>query len=141
MRLQQVLEDSSRKVEQRILAAMGLSSRRRVADGQAIDVPCIDLGAAQIVLLPGESFVGYQLMAQQLSPDSFVMAIGYGECWPGYIPTESAFQDGFQDVWLWAAPDRRHACGWRCSESWISRLMCRSRSCRLGTMIEQKKEE
>ncbi len=102
--LQQVLEDSSRKVEQRILAAMGLSSRRRVADGQAIDVPCIDLGAAQIVLLPGESFVGYQLMAQQLSPDSFVMAIGYGECWPGYIPTESAFQDGFQDVWLWAAP-------------------------------------
>jgi hypothetical protein len=102
--LRAALRDESRTVEKRILAAMGLSSRQRVAAGEAIDVPCIDLGPAQIVLFPAESFVGLQLMAQQLRPNSFVLSIGYGECWPGYIPTESAFQDGFRDSWLWVAP-------------------------------------
>jgi hypothetical protein len=52
-------------------------------------------------LFPGESFVGHQLHAQSLNPDSFVVSIGYGECWPGYIPTESALDDGFEDNWLW----------------------------------------
>jgi hypothetical protein len=91
-------------VEKRILAAMGLSSRRRVAAGRPIEVPCLDLGQAEVVLLPGEAFVAYQLLAQQLRPDAFVVAIGYGESWTGYIPTEAAFQDGFRDPWLWVGP-------------------------------------
>ncbi len=41
---------------------------------------------------------------QQMRPDSFVVSIGYGECWAGYIPTEAAFKDGFHDKWLWVAP-------------------------------------
>jgi hypothetical protein len=67
-------------------------------------MPCIDFGSGLIVLFPGEAFVGYQLMAQQMRPDSFVLSIGYGECWPGYIPTEDAFHEGFHDKWLWVAP-------------------------------------
>jgi hypothetical protein len=98
------LHDENRSVEKRILAAMSLSSRQRVAAGQAIDVPCIDFGPAQIMLFPGEAFVGFQLMAQEMRPDSFVFSIGYGECWPGYIPTKAAFDDHFRDVWLWVAP-------------------------------------
>ncbi len=98
------LRDETLTVEKRIHAAMSLSSRQRVAAGQSIDLPCIDLGAAQIVLFPGEAFVGYQLLAQQLRGDSFVMSIGYGECWPGYIPTNQAFDENFQDMWLWTAP-------------------------------------
>jgi hypothetical protein len=98
------LRDPRRPVEQRILAAMGLSSRSRVAARQPIDVPCVDLGPAQIVLFPGEAFVGYQLHAQRMRPDSFVFSIGYGECWTGYIPTEAAFADHFGDSWLWVAP-------------------------------------
>jgi hypothetical protein len=82
--LQTTLREDNAAVGQRILAAMGLSSLDRIARGQPIDVPCVDLGRAKIVLLPGEAFVGYQLMAQRLSPDSFVLSIGYGECWPGY---------------------------------------------------------
>ena len=98
------LQDETKPVETRILAAMGLSSRHRIARGQKIDLPCIDLGSAQIVLFPGEAFVGYQLAAQKLRQNSFVMSIGYGECWPGYIPTEAAFKDKFHDNWLWVAP-------------------------------------
>ncbi len=101
--LEAALRDQERTVEDRILAAMGLSSRQRVAAGRAIDLPVIDFGAAQVVLFPGESFVGYQLMAQEMRSDSFVLSIGYGECWPGYIPNEDAFRDGFEDKWLWVA--------------------------------------
>ena len=99
--LEAVLQDSAQSTERRIWAAMGLASRGRAERGQPIDLPCIDFGPAQLVLFPGESFVEYQLFAQRLRPDSFVMGLGYGECWPGYIPTESAFDDGFSDDWLW----------------------------------------
>jgi hypothetical protein len=102
--LTKVLSNPEAKVTDRILAAMGLSSRRRVEAGQQIDLPCLDVGAAQLVLLPGEVFVGYQLLAQQLRPESFVVTLGYGECWPGYIPTQAGEGDRFQDVWLWVAP-------------------------------------
>ena len=36
--------------------------------GMSNDMPCLDLGPAQIMLQPGEAFVGYQLMAQQIRP-------------------------------------------------------------------------
>lgn len=98
------IEDDSVEIRQRIHAAMTLSSRQRVVSGKPIDLPVVDLGAARIVLFPGEAFVGYQLLAQELKPDVFVQSIGYGECWPGYIPTDSCFEDKFEDTWLWVGP-------------------------------------
>ena len=102
--LQSQLDNSELRTEDRILAAMGLSSFQRTQQGQDIDFPCIDFGAAQLVLFPGESFVGYQLMAQAMRPGSFVVSVGYGECWPGYIPTDGSFADNFHDKWLWVGP-------------------------------------
>lgn len=99
--LQKVLEDESAKEGDRILAAMSLSSLQRQQRQQPLELPCLDLGVAQIVLFPGETFVGYQLMAQKMRPDSFVMCIGYGECWPGYIPTKQAFEENFNHDWRW----------------------------------------
>lgn len=99
--LRVTLKDKNAETADRILAAMGLSTLRRLAQGHKIDLPCIDLGPAQVVLLPGEAFVGYQLMAQQIRPEAFVMAVGYGECWPGYIPTDAALSDGFGHGWRW----------------------------------------
>jgi hypothetical protein len=101
-RMETTLRDVDAKIGDRILAAMGLSSLDRVERGQHIDLPCLDLGPAQIVLFPGEAFVGYQLMAQRMTPRPFVMSIGYGECWPGYIPTKQAFDEGFGHGWRWA---------------------------------------
>lgn len=98
------LGNSQATIESRIYAAMSLASRYRVAQHHAIDMPTVDFGTANIILFPGESFVEYQLMAQRMRPNSFVFSIGYGECWPGYIPTERAFEEGFHDKWLWAAP-------------------------------------
>ena len=99
-----ILEDKRADRKARVLAAMGLSTRQHLAKGHKIDVPCLDFGPAQIVLFPGEAFVGYQLMAQRTRPDSFIMSVGYGQCWPGYLPTDSAFKDGFDGFWLWVDP-------------------------------------
>jgi hypothetical protein len=98
------IENDSVAIRQRIHAAMTLSSRQRVVSGKPIDLPVVDLGAARIVLFPGEAFVGYQLLAQELKPDVFVQSIGYGECWPGYVPTDACFEDKFEDTWLWVGP-------------------------------------
>ena len=53
-----------------------------------MDLSVIDFGPAQLLLLPGESYVEYQLAAQKMRPGSFVLVAGYGEGGSGYIPTE-----------------------------------------------------
>ena len=90
----------------KIQAALGLSSLLRNPAGHQIDVQTIDFGAAQLVLLPAESFVAYQLMAQKVRPDSFVMAVGFGECAPGYIPTDQDFREGYREEhrYCWVSP-------------------------------------
>ena len=89
--------------KRRSLAALGLSWRRRVDAGRLLAIPAIDFGVAQLVLLPAESHVEYQLFAQGRRPDSFVVVMGYGESAPGYIPTERAWleHDENLDDWCW----------------------------------------
>ena len=88
------------------LAALGISWRKRIDAGYVLDIPAIDFGSAQLLLLPGESYVEYQLYAQQQRPDSFVMTIGYGDCGTGYVPIERAWaeHDANIDEWGWVAP-------------------------------------
>ena len=88
------------------LAAMGLSWRRRVDAGRPILIPAIDFGGAQLLLLPGEAYVEYQLAAQQMRPDSFVCVAGYGDGATGYIPTDKHFAEGDSNLadWCWVAP-------------------------------------
>ncbi|MEW4569910.1 hypothetical protein AB1L88_18750 [Tautonia sp. JC769] len=88
------------------LAALGLSWQQRCDSGRPIDMPALDFGPAQLVLLPGESYVEFQLLAQQLRPDQFIMALGYGECAPGYIPTDRAASESDTNLseWCWVAP-------------------------------------
>ena len=97
------LADVNQSVENRITAAMGLSSLDRVERGEPIDLPCFDFGGVKMILFPGESFIRYQLMAQSFAKPNPVIAIGFGECWTGYIPTEDAFREGFDHGWRWVA--------------------------------------
>jgi hypothetical protein len=88
------------------LAALGLSWRKRADAGATIDVPALDWGGVQLVLLPAEAYVEYQLLAQKLRPDAFVVTLGYGESAPGYIPTEQAVRENDANLhdWNWVAP-------------------------------------
>jgi hypothetical protein len=90
---------------QQSLAALGLSWRKRADGGHKLEIPAIDFGAAQLLLVPGESYVEFQLFAQAQRPDSFVVVMGYGECAPGYIPIERAWDehDGNLSDWCWVA--------------------------------------
>jgi hypothetical protein len=88
------------------LAALGLSWRKRADNGHQLDLPVLDFGFAHLLLLPGEAYVEYQLIAQRLRPDSFVVALGYGECATGYVPTEQAVKENDANLrdWCWVAP-------------------------------------
>ncbi len=104
--MKRILADPNAGRWQRISAALGLAWRSRVAADRPIDMPCLDLnrGRAQFVIMPAESFVGYQLKAQALRPDSFVMTAGFGEGAPGYMPTDRCWDDGYDDTYCWVAP-------------------------------------
>ncbi|NUN96709.1 MAG: hypothetical protein HUU16_11105 [Candidatus Omnitrophica bacterium] len=88
------------------LAALGLSWRKRADAGHKLDVPAVDFGGAQLLLFPAEAYVEFQLAAQEARPDSFVLVMGYGECAPGYIPIDRAFEEGDTNLtdWCWVAP-------------------------------------
>jgi len=88
------------------LAALGLSWRLRLAREDKLDLPTVDFGPAAFLLLPGESYVEYQLLAQKLRPSDFVIVAGYGECGPGYIPHEKAWAEADTNLndWCWVAP-------------------------------------
>lgn len=96
----------STKPFQQCLAAMGLSWRKRVDSGRPIEIPLLDLGVAKLLLLPGESYVEFQLAAQSMRPNSFVCVAGYGDGATGYIPTEKHIVEGDSnlDDWCWVAP-------------------------------------
>jgi hypothetical protein len=102
--LQRRLKEGPRPFD-RCLAAMGLAWRARADAGHTLDMPVLDLGGARLVLLPGESYVEYQLKAQSLAPDAFVVSAGYGECATGYVPIERAWQEGDGNLgdWCWVA--------------------------------------
>jgi hypothetical protein len=104
--LEQTIADEEASASDRIHAALGLSYRRRCDAGQAIDVPAIDFGIAQLVILPAELFVGYQLAAQRMRPDQSILTAGFGECAPGYIPTDAARREGFAEEhgYCWVRP-------------------------------------
>ena len=55
------------------------------------------------MLLPAESYVEYQLLAQKTRPHDFILVAGYGESGPGYIPIERAWEerDGNLHDWCW----------------------------------------
>jgi hypothetical protein len=108
--LNQRLAPESRPFDQ-CLAALGLSWRKRAEAGRAIDLPAVDFGGAQLALIPAESYVEYQLLAQRLRPDCFVLVLGYRECAPGYIPIERAWEENDTNLrdWCWVAPGAERA--------------------------------
>lgn len=107
------LEDLNRLVaseqsplSERVRASFALSWRKRCEGGKPnLDLPVLDFGAAQLLLLPGEPFVEYQLFAQRQRPDSLVLTLGYGDYGPCYIPYDKAFAEGGYEPGPWSFVD------------------------------------
>lgn len=101
--MKQTLENKKASKGDRLNAALGLSWSTII--DHPIEVSAVDFGPAQYLLMPAESFVEFQLAAQKLRPDQMVVVAGYGECAPGYIPTESARGEGYVEEhgYCWVA--------------------------------------
>ena len=100
--LQSLLTGEQTPISERLRAAFALSWRKRCDAGRKLDLPMLDFGAAQLLLLPGEPFVEYQLFAQQQRPDSFVVTLGYGDYGPVYIPYDKAYAEGGYEPGSWS---------------------------------------
>jgi hypothetical protein len=62
---------------------------------EPIPITCLRLNDhVDILHLPGETFIEYQLYAQELRPQGFVAVAGYGDLGPGYITMEKSFDEG-----------------------------------------------
>jgi hypothetical protein len=103
-KLMAVVRDGAAKPADRIRAAVKVSFLRHVAT----TVPAGRLrlnDGIQLVSLPGEPFVEYQLFAQEVAGDGFVMAVGYGDGGPGYLPlTASYAEGGYEPTMAFADP-------------------------------------
>jgi hypothetical protein len=106
---EKALADPGSSASVKLHAALGLSWAKRIRE--PIEVPALDFGPVQYLVLPAESFVAYQVEAQRLRPDQTIVVAGYGECAPGYIPTEAARAEGYVEehgyTWVAAGSEER----------------------------------
>jgi hypothetical protein len=88
------LADPAVPGNKRLKAAMALAWYERVKSRPEVDVGLLRIGSADLLFLPGEAFIEYQLFAQEKAPNRFVCVASFGEGGPGYICTDAALGEG-----------------------------------------------
>lgn len=110
--LMAILIDPEVRTKDRTKAAIKIAGLRR----QDVPIPfgCLKIGTggegrafntAHILHLPGESFIEYQLFAQEHSTADWVAVPSYGDCGPGYICMDKSYDEGgYEPVDSFVAP-------------------------------------
>lgn len=78
----------------RLQAARTLAFLQRCEAGQGITLSRLRIGNVDLLQLPGEMFVEYQLAAQKLHPQRFLCTAAYGDYGPGYIGLSQSYAEG-----------------------------------------------
>lgn len=78
----------------RLQAVRDLQFLRECQAGRQATLSRLRIGAVDLLHLPGELFVEYQLAAQALRPDSAVCVAAYGDYGPGYIGLHDSYAQG-----------------------------------------------
>jgi hypothetical protein len=90
-----LIDDKEKAPLQRFTLANNLAWLKRCqSQTNNIDLGCLTLGKAEILHMPGELFVEYQLEAQQLAPENFVAMAAYGDYGTAYIGTAIGYTQG-----------------------------------------------
>lgn len=89
-----ILDRTNEKPAERARAARDLAYAHRVTSGRTIELSCLEVGPALVLNLPGETFIEYQLAAQQVRPDKTVCTAAYGDYGPGYIGMTISYSQG-----------------------------------------------
>jgi hypothetical protein len=92
--LRKTMSDPSLSAAKRLTSALALAWMERLRSRPGVDLSRLRIGPADLLHLPGEPFIEYQLHAQAARPDRFVAVAGYGEGGPGYICTDAAIAEG-----------------------------------------------
>lgn len=102
----QVIEDRQQSFNQRLKAAMCLAWIERVESGRPVELASLHSGSWSVLHLPGEPFVEYQLAAQKLQPNRFVVTAGYGDCAMWYLGPDTLYTDqgGYEQSWAFTGP-------------------------------------
>lgn len=93
-----LLSDSKNAPANRIRPAMRIAWMERIAARVPIVLSALHLDDVTLLHFPAESFVEYQLRAQQLQPGRFVATAAYGDGGPWYIPVKEAYPQGGYEV-------------------------------------------
>lgn len=125
-----LLADPKETVARRIKGAMGLAWWDWYDAGRTTEFSALHLGRVHLVHLPGESFIEYQLYAQQFGAylasatprgamsapteastpaaddAAFVAVAAYSDCGPAYIPVSEAYpQGGYEVTMAWVSDE------------------------------------
>ncbi len=105
-RMMKVIENTQSTPSVRISSAFRLGFIRHSTAGVPIQFTSLHLGDdVRLLHLPGETFIEYQLFAQQQFPSAFVATASYGDGVTGYIPLEKSFAEGgYEPTQAYAAP-------------------------------------
>lgn len=93
-----MLENAKNVPANRIRPAMRVAWIQRIAKRTPIVLSALHVNDATMLHLPAESFVQYQLRAQQLAPSRFVATAAYGDGGPWYIPVREEYPKGGYEV-------------------------------------------
>lgn len=93
VKLRAVLNDSTAKTADRLRAARDLAFVERVEKGNRILLSRLRVGPAEVIHLPGELFIEYQIEARKIRNGKLAVA-AYGDLGPGYIGTRIAYGQG-----------------------------------------------
>ena len=88
------LKNTTLEPKFRANAARYLAWYRLLKAGRQIPITRVQIGPANIVHMPGELFVEYQLAAQKERSSEFIAMAAYGEYGPMYIGTAKAYEQG-----------------------------------------------
>jgi hypothetical protein len=101
-----VLQNTDASISARIKAANILAWIDRGPQGRTIELACLAMDPIRILHLPGETFVEYQLWAQNICQDKFVAVAAYGDCAMWYVCTDQAYRDrgGYEQTWAFSGP-------------------------------------
>ncbi len=94
------MNDPNLAETKRVQAARALAWGQRSAGGPPISLARLRIGPVDVLHMPGELFVEYQLAAQRMRPDAFVCMAAYGDYGTGYIGTAAAYSEGGYETGL-----------------------------------------
>ena len=106
---EKILADATADHSSRLKAAITLAWLDRSEAGIPVEISCLSIAHVQLLHLPGEPFVQYQLAAQQMYPGRFICVAGYGDCGMGYIGGDRIFTDrgGYEQTYSFSGPSEQ----------------------------------